>query len=107
MKGSLKRGINGLVRGMRRNERTLKSVAKANGGGVVACSEEVDGVVRMKIVVKKSDLKDLIQALDGGHPSPVTAEQRLKALMRRKHNAMKANNIHHSCWTPALQSIPE
>ncbi|KAK4258463.1 hypothetical protein QN277_004910 [Acacia crassicarpa] len=114
-KASLKRGL-GFLRGggnqRNRRNRALEGVAKANGG-VVTCSEE-NGVVMMKIVVRKSDLKNFIQAMGGdaaSYPSSVpslTAEQRLNAL-RRKHisktNAMKAK--HHKCWTPALQSIPE
>ncbi|XWS67701.1 hypothetical protein CRYUN_Cryun04dG0028500 [Craigia yunnanensis] len=104
-----------------RNQKTLRSnlleaIAQNNSGGVVSHINE-DGVVRMKIVVRKQDLKQMLGIINGGGrnisanqqslPSPISVEERLN-LLRRKH-LMRSNAIkksHHS-WSPELQSIPE
>lgn len=111
-----KRGF-GLFRSGNKKQRSrsasvLEGIAKANGGGggaVVSCKEE-DGVVRMRIVVKKSDLKQLIHAMNGGagnRPSSLTAEQRLNALRKKHISKGNAANRRSKCWSPALYSIPE
>lgn len=112
-----------------RSNNLLEAIAKANGGGVVCKSEEDhDGVVRMKILVKKQDLKQMLEAMESGRnykgvnaanhqtpstPSVMSVEQRLN-LLRKKHLFMKVNsakqqqkNSHCCSWSPALQSIPE
>jgi hypothetical protein len=74
--------------------------------------------VRMKLVVRKQDLKQMLEVMRGGKSnanqasySPVSSlslEQRLN-LLRRKHLS-RSNSAKGSCrrsWTPALQSIPE
>ena len=113
------------------NKDILEAIAKASDGGrrraVVSCTEEDNGngVVRMKIVVKKSDLKQLIEAMNGGggggdeeeeepyRPSYSLSvvEQRL-IMLRKKHIAranvaVKNNRNSRKCWSPMLQSIPE
>ena len=101
-------------------------VSKANGSGgvgVVSCEKEDGGVVRMKILVKKSDLKLLVEAMSGDvngvahRPTMMssvnvpssTAEQRLNHLLLKKHlsRAKPLKDNSHQCWSPALQSIPE
>lgn len=110
----------------------LEAIAKVNGNGsVISQSEELDhGVVRMKIVVRKQDLKQIMEAMGGGtnkfkasiaanQSSPsstlmpsLCVEQRLN-LLKKKHLLMRANlarqqhNYRHCSWSPALQSIPE
>ncbi|EOX97571.1 Uncharacterized protein TCM_006557 [Theobroma cacao] len=100
-----------------RNQKALRSnlleaIAEANGGGVVSHINE-DGVVRMKIVVRKQDLKQMLGMINGGgrissnqSPSP-SVEERLN-LLRRKH-LMRSNAVKKSPrpWSPELQSIPE
>ncbi|KAJ7967121.1 VWFA domain-containing protein [Quillaja saponaria] len=97
----------------------LDATAKVNGsgGGVVSCTEE-EGMVRMKIVVKKGELKQLLEAMRSGAnnnsyrsssaPS-LSLEERLILLsqnhLARANNAKKENS--RNCWSPALQSIPE
>jgi|UniRef100_A0A2N9HB17 hypothetical protein len=102
-----------------KNSRTniLENVVNVNGGGVVSCYEE-DGVVRMKIIVKKQDLTQMLEVMGGGgknkaHHQPsitpsLSAEQRLN-LLQKKH-LLRANTTKESwssSWSPALQSIPE
>lgn len=98
----------------------LETVVNVNGGGVVSCIEK-DGVVRMKIVVKKQDLRQMLEVMGGGdcggksrallQPSimpSLSAEQRLN-LLQKKHD-LRANTTKESSsssWSPALQSIPE
>ncbi|XVE93909.1 hypothetical protein REPUB_Repub01dG0235000 [Reevesia pubescens] len=101
-----------------RNQKALRSnlleaIAQANSGGVVSHINE-DGVVRMKIVVRKQDLKQMLGIINGGGKNisannyqSSSVEERLN-LLRRKH-LMRANaikKIQHS-WSPQLQSIPE
>ncbi|KAF3434765.1 hypothetical protein FNV43_RR21851 [Rhamnella rubrinervis] len=111
-----------------RSNNLLDAIAKVKGGGVVFQSEgDHNGVVRMKILVKKQDLNQMLEAMEGGKnykvvsaanhqtsstPSMVSVDQRLN-LLRKKHLYMKANlakqqkNSHCCSWSPALQSIPE
>lgn len=98
----------------------METIVNANDGGIVSCVEE-DGVVRMKIVVKKQDVKQMLQVMSGSddhhhhkinaHRSSISsAEQRLN-LLRKKHllrlDVAKKNRSSSSSWSPALQSIPE
>ncbi|KAH1122706.1 hypothetical protein J1N35_005866 [Gossypium stocksii] len=100
----------------------LEAIAKANNGGgttVVTHHINEDGVLRVKIVVRKQDLKQMLGRINGGDgeintncPSSLSpslsVEQRLN-LLRKKH-AMKAGNAvkkRFHCWSPQLQSIPE
>ncbi|PON45048.1 hypothetical protein PanWU01x14_261910 [Parasponia andersonii] len=100
-----------------RSNLLLDVIAKSNG--VVSQAEE-DGVVRMKIVVRKQDLKQMLEVMGGNkqgsssnNPSSFSpsfsAEQRL-SLLRKKHVLMRANlakQSRRSSWSPVLQSIPE
>lgn len=104
----------------RSNSNLLDAIAKASGGGHVGSpTEEDNGVVRMKIVVRKQDWKQMLEAMGGCSnnnckkqadlPS-LSVEQRLN-LLRKKHQILKANlakqNRIRSSWSPALRSIPE
>ncbi|KAG6761705.1 hypothetical protein POTOM_034934 [Populus tomentosa] len=107
-----------------RNYRSLKSnllesIAQVNAGSVVShTNEDEDGFVRMKLVVRKQDLKQMLELMRGcesstnqasySPASSLSLEQRLN-LLRRKHLS-RSNAAKGSCrrsWTPALQSIPE
>ena len=85
----------------------LEAIAKVSreGTGFVSQNEE-DGVVRIKMVVKKTDLAQVLEAMAGGGvaPASVSVEQRL-AIMRRKQ-FLRAK-LAAATWSPALQSIPE
>ncbi|KAL1295742.1 hypothetical protein HN51_056591 [Arachis hypogaea] len=90
-------------------------VSKTNGGRVVSYVEEDNkGVVRMKLVVKKSELKQLVESMNAGQDrtmsssssSYLTAEERLNHLVRKKKHASYRTKP-CKCWSPALQSIPE
>ncbi|GMH02937.1 hypothetical protein Nepgr_004776 [Nepenthes gracilis] len=90
-----------------------ESIALVNGGGgVVAHSTGDDGNVRLKIVVRKQDLKQILEAMKNSVSSPMPSlslEQRL-FLMRRRLSAGKFNHgkvNRRISWRPALQSIPE
>lgn len=124
-KGSPKREFKQL---RSRNQKILRSnlleaisQANNNNGGVVSHINE-DGAVRVKIVVRKQDLKQMLGIINGGGggggrkasanylptlPSS-SVEERLN-LLRRKHvlrsPAIKKSRRH--CWCPELQSIPE
>ncbi|GMN38228.1 hypothetical protein TIFTF001_007468 [Ficus carica] len=100
------------------------AIAKANGGGHVVSQTEEDGVVRMKIVVKKQDLKQMLAAMGGCNNNNInnkddddkkqanlprlSVEQRLN-LLRKKHllRANLAKQNRRGSWSPVLQSIPE
>jgi hypothetical protein len=105
---------------VRRN--MLETIVNANDVGIVSCVEE-DGVVRMKIVVKKQDVKQILQVMREDHkisssnahhhdrssPPSSSAEQRLN-LLRNKYllRSVDLAKESRSCsWSPALQSIPE
>ncbi|KAE8667336.1 hypothetical protein F3Y22_tig00112411pilonHSYRG00008 [Hibiscus syriacus] len=108
-----------------RNQKALRSsllevIAKANNGGSAVVSHvDNDGVLRVKIVVRKQDLKQMLGKINAGcrgnkvsanylWPPPLSVEERLN-LLRRKH-LMKASNAakkSRHCWSPELQSIPE
>ncbi|KAI4297806.1 hypothetical protein L6164_037671 [Bauhinia variegata] len=90
IKWSLKRRL-GRNQKKTSNSVVADSITKVNGGGIVSCKEEA-GVVRMKIVVRKSDLKQLIQAMSSGNVKPFCV-------------TVKGNR--HNAWCPALQTIPE
>ncbi|KNA22922.1 hypothetical protein SOVF_029570 [Spinacia oleracea] len=98
----------------------------AQGGSISSYTAE-DGTVRMKILVKKQDLKKIMNnaALIRDHhrptnnnnassisssPSPKSSssiERRLYDLMRRKKASAQAKGNKSSSWMPVLQSIPE
>lgn len=90
----------------------LEAIAKASreGAGFVSHSEE-NGVVRIKMVVKKTDLAQVLEAMGGGDggggvvaPASVSMEHRLTVLRRKQFLRAK---LAAATWSPALQSIPE
>ncbi|KAJ0011065.1 hypothetical protein Pint_34224 [Pistacia integerrima] len=100
----------------------MEAISQVNGyGGVNVVSQaNKDGVVRMKIVVKKEDLKQMIDMKRGSEnnahglpsslPSPSPVERRLHLLERRHllrvNNSSKENRRGYD-WHPVLPSIPE
>ncbi|KAH6813271.1 hypothetical protein C2S51_022289 [Perilla frutescens var. frutescens] len=85
----------------------LEAIAQLSNGDAAA--------TRMKIVVKKEDLKQVLEAIrDGRRGPPSTAallEQRLNLLrprqnMRAAGRSMKGRTRFGS-WRPVLQTIPE
>lgn len=94
----------------------MESIAKVNSKAVVS-QFNADGTVRLKLLVRKQDLKQIIEAARSGiinvyhhqqfHPTFSSIEQRL-SVFRRKH-LMKARkeSYRRGSWTPALQTIPE
>lgn len=112
-----------------RNQKTtrsnfLESVAKIKSGRVVSNTDEHDGgMMRVKIVVKKQDLKQMLEVIRAGKnnniaaqssvsPTPSSSslclEQRLDLMRRRQQwRANQAKGSRRSCWRPALHSIPE
>ncbi|KAG4907403.1 hypothetical protein AAZX31_20G095000 [Glycine max] len=109
---SLRRGYE-LLKGQKQKKNRLAKesniVPKGKGNGVVSCTEEVGGVVRMKIVVRKSELKQLVEVMNGGVKSTMhvsSVEQRLNLLWKKKYLSRAKGNP-QKCWSPVLQSIPE
>ncbi|KDP33284.1 hypothetical protein JCGZ_13071 [Jatropha curcas] len=112
------RSVKGRINNRNLRNNLLESIAQSNGGSVVSQAANEDGVVRMKILVKKQDLKQMLELVRNGSKnnsyqssssSFSSVEQRLN-LLRRKHllrvNAGKESR-RRSAWIPALQSIPE
>ncbi|KAK9112604.1 hypothetical protein Scep_020123 [Stephania cephalantha] len=98
----------------------LEAIAQMQGGSIVSRRDE-DGTLRMKIVVKKQDLKHFLGMMGSGNniygsnnqaslSSLTTLEQRLHVLRSRqvRRSAEVAKTKSGSGpWRPALQSIPE
>ncbi|KAH0697712.1 hypothetical protein KY290_015548 [Solanum tuberosum] len=96
----------------------LDAIAKVNKNRDFSSQENEGEVVRMKIVVKKEDLKQIVEALGNGNnnmnenrSSQISSslEQRMN-FMRKRQLIRKANQIklrNNSSWMPMLQSIPE
>jgi hypothetical protein len=106
-----------------------EALEQLHNGGRVLSREEVGGAVRVKIVVSKRELKQMVAALgDGaerhrqrgaagggggscaGASGGPGAEQRLHSLRRRsmRRAAEAARRVQGSReWQPGLQSIPE
>ncbi|KAJ6896966.1 hypothetical protein NC651_022992 [Populus alba x Populus x berolinensis] len=109
-KASPKRDFRALrVRNLRSlKSNLLESIAQVNAGSVVShTNEDEDGFVRMKFVVRKQDLKQMLELMRGCESS-TNQSQRLN-LLRRKHlpRSKAAKGSCQRSWTPALQSIPE
>lgn len=88
--------------------------------GMVISTEEGDGVVRLKIVMSKQELKVMVASLSGERsdagggrgrtslpPPPPSLEQLLHALRRRHMKRAESGKRRNGGWMPALQSIPE
>lgn len=100
----------------------LDAIVQANYHGRDFSSQRDEKVRRMKIVVKKEDLKQVLEALavaDGNIndycnkekgtnqllPSVSSLEQRLN-FMRKRQQSRRANQL-NSSWRPVLKGIPE
>ncbi|KAG6403651.1 hypothetical protein SASPL_135879 [Salvia splendens] len=77
--------------------------------------EAAEGPKKMKIVVKKEELKQVLEAISRqrrstsvrrGPAPPMSLEQRLN-FMRRRQILRAAARTRSGSWRPALQSIPE
>lgn len=86
----------------------LEAISQFGGGEMAAA----DG--RMKIVVKKEDLKQVLEAIRDRRgwgrrataaPPALSLEQRLNLLRRRQ--ILRAASRSRRSWKPVLQSIPE
>lgn len=80
----------------------LEKISQFSGGEMA----EVDG--RVRIMVKKEDLKQVLEAIRDGrrrNSAAVPFEQRLNMLLRRQ--ILRAKGTSRASWRPALQSIPE
>ncbi|MBA0739158.1 hypothetical protein Gogos_012454 [Gossypium gossypioides] len=104
------------------NSYLLEAIANASnnrGGGVVSHIHE-NGALRVKIVVKKQDLRQMLGIINVGtgknnnyyyyqsSPPSISVEERLNLLRKKqllRSNAIKKKSRH--CWSPELQSIPE
>lgn len=104
------------------NSYLLEAIANASSsreGGVVSRIDE-NGALRLKIVVRKQDLKQMLGIINGGtgknhnyccyqsSPPSFSVEERLNLLRKKqllRSNAIKKKSRH--CWSPELQSIPE
>ncbi|CAL5055124.1 unnamed protein product [Urochloa decumbens] len=100
-----------------------EALEQLHHGGRLLSREDVGGAVRVKIVVSKRELKQMVAALGDGagavtaatrerhrQRASAGAEQRLQSLRRRSMRRaaeaarrMQANGE----WEPGLQSIPE
>lgn len=102
-----------LLRSGRNQKHVTSSILEAIshfGGGEVAAA--ADG--RMKIVVRKEDVKQVLEAIrdgrgwgrrDAAAPPALSLEQRLNFMRRRQ--ILRAANRSRRSWRPVLQSIPE
>lgn len=95
----------------------LDAIAKVNKSRDFSSQANEGEVVRVKIVVKKEDLKQIVEALGNGNTMnenisnqiSSSLEQRMN-FMRKRQLIRKANQIkmrNNSSWMPMLQSIPE
>ncbi|KAM1031341.1 hypothetical protein ACFX2C_035145 [Malus domestica] len=100
----------------------MEAVANVNGDrrhqstNVISHQTQEDGVVRMKILVRRQDLKQVLELTINGNgvhnqssivgaSSSFSLEQRLYVL--RKKQIQRAKHNCQSSWSPELQSIPE
>ncbi|KAB2636281.1 pentatricopeptide repeat-containing protein [Pyrus ussuriensis x Pyrus communis] len=99
----------------------MEAVAKVNGDhhhqgtNVISHQTQEDGVVRMKILVRKQDLKQVLELMNGAGihnqasvvraTSSFSLEQRPSLL--KKKQILRAKHSRQSSWIPELQSIPE
>ncbi|KAI6701013.1 hypothetical protein NL676_015337 [Syzygium grande] len=101
---------------VRSNNNVAEAIARVRAGGLDVPVSQVreDGAVRMKLVVRKQELKQMLEAITGGRKKsvhqtatsgqPLSGEQRLHLLWRR---TFAKDGRQRPSWRPALQSIPE
>lgn len=90
-------------------------VDKLQQHGRLISHEEEDGVMTVKIVVTKKELKHLIAAMNQREnnakrrqtTAPQSLEQLFNVLRRRREKKQEVMNSRRGGWQPALQSIPE
>ncbi|KAJ4773944.1 hypothetical protein LUZ62_062076 [Rhynchospora pubera] len=83
--------------------------------GRLISREEEDGVVKVKIVVTKKELKHLIAAMNQREnnarrrqtTAPQSFEQLFNLLRRKREKKQEVMKSRQGGWQPALQSIPE
>ncbi|CAN6554565.1 unnamed protein product [Malus baccata var. baccata] len=104
-----------------RSNAFMEAVAKVNGDhrhqstSVISHHTREDGAVRMKILVRKEDLQQVLELMNGSSihnqasvvraSSSFSLEQRLNVL--RKKQVQRTKQRRQSSWSPELQSIPE
>lgn len=94
-----------------RNTTLLEALVK---GGYVTSHTTEDGKVKLKILVNKQELKQLLETVNNAttnisnnsSPSP-SVESRLYDLMQRKRVSQVNKERQSSNWRPVLRSIPE
>ncbi|XP_010918149.1 uncharacterized protein [Elaeis guineensis] len=98
-----------------RSLRNAEGIEEAHGGKVVGRDDE-NGVVTVKIVVTKEQLRQMVASTGRGWSNaglhqlaaPPSMEQLLHVLRRRHMKKAEAGKgCNGSGWRPALQSIPE
>lgn len=96
----------------------LEALAK---GGSISSYKTEDGKIKIKILVKKQDLKQMLQSVNinnnhnrnNSSTSSIfpllsfSAERQLHNLMKRKKKGSQAKEHKISHWRPVLHSIPE
>lgn len=89
---------------------TAEETIKKLQSGRVISQEEEKGAVRVKIVVSKQELRQMLASMNqrnNNHQMP-SLEQLLHVLRKlRMNRAETAKAYRGDCWKPALQSIPE
>ncbi|KAL6011805.1 hypothetical protein ACLOJK_002271 [Asimina triloba] len=96
----------------------LEAIGQLQGGGSVVSELNEKGTARVKIVLNKRQLSQLMMLMSSNKnrassstspPPSSTLEQRLRA-MQRRHRSRALETTKGSRggpWRPALQSIPE
>ncbi|KAG9442864.1 hypothetical protein H6P81_018718 [Aristolochia fimbriata] len=99
----------------------LEAIAQVQGGGLGVSQCEEDGVVRMKLVLTKQQLKHMMLLMEkhdkisDAHRSPAASmmssavlEQRIRGMMQ-KRQLRRSEQLRRGrgTWRPVLQSIPE
>lgn len=91
----------------------LNAIAQVNGGDAV-CQASENGSMKMKIRVKKEDLKHVVEVIKDNREIPrqstpsMSLEKRLSFMRRRNVlRATQAKVRSRGSWMPVLYSIPE
>ncbi|KAJ4964011.1 hypothetical protein NE237_023950 [Protea cynaroides] len=94
----------------------LESITELHGGRVVSRSDEAGGVVRIKIVVKKQELKKMLATMAScrnntyqASSSSTLDKQRIHPMRKRHFGLRWLDHLKRKRrpWRPDLQSIPE
>ncbi|CAO2815663.1 unnamed protein product [Amaranthus hypochondriacus] len=99
-----------------RNTTLLEALAKR--GSVTSYTSE-DGMTKIKILVKKQDLKQILKSMNNANYGnnnftcrifsflPSSIEKRFNDLMKKKGRQANYKECQSSNWRPTLHSIPE